>query len=64
MDLPRSTLRVMASGIYRMLFLSSFGSPSLSLGVYSLFSRIRALSYRYTILGYLFPPILDNSRFP
>ena len=48
MDLSRSTLRVMAGGIYRMLFPSGFRPsfpsrpPSLSLGAYSLFSRIHS----------------------
>jgi hypothetical protein len=33
MDLSRSTLRVMAGGIYRMLFPSGFRPPSVSVGV-------------------------------
>jgi hypothetical protein len=67
MDLSRSTLRVMAGGIYRMLFPPGFRPPSLSLGVYSLFSRILASSHGRTIiaiLAYLFPPTLDDSSFP
>ena len=45
MDLSRPTLRAIVGGIYRMLFPSGFRPslpsrpPSLSLGVYSLFSR-------------------------
>jgi hypothetical protein len=63
---------VMAGGIYGMLFPSSVQpslpsrSPSLSSGVYSLFSRIHISSHGRTviaILAYLFPPTLDDSRF-
>jgi hypothetical protein len=67
MDLSRSTLRVMAGGIYRMLFLSGFRPPSLSLGVYSLFSRIHVSSHGRTTIAIpacVFPPTLDDSRFP
>jgi hypothetical protein len=66
MDLSRSTLRVMAGGIYRMLFPSSFRPPSLSLGVYSLLSRIHVSSHGRTIIAIpacLFPPTLDDSHF-
>jgi hypothetical protein len=57
MDLSRSTLRAMAGGIYRMLFSSGFRPslpsrpPSLSLGVYSLFSRIHVSSHGRTIIA-------------
>jgi hypothetical protein len=73
MDLSRFTLRAMVGGIYRMLFPSGFRPslpsrpPSLSLGVYSLFSRIHVLSHGRTIIAItacLFPPTLDDSRFP
>ena len=58
MGLSRSTLRVIAGGIYKMLLSSR--PPSLSLGVYSLFSRIHISSHGYTIVvipAYLFPLI-------
>jgi hypothetical protein len=73
MDLSRSTLRAMAGGIWRMLFPSGFRPslpsrpPSLSLGVYSLFSQIHVSSHGRTIItipACLFPPTLDDSRFP
>ena len=57
MDLSRSTLWVMAGGIYRMPFPSGFRPslpsrpPSLSLGVYSLFSRIHVSSHGRTIIA-------------
>ena len=67
MDLSRSTLRAMAGDIYRMLFPSGFRPPSLSLGVYSHFSRIHVSSHGRTTIAIpacVFPPTLDDSRFP
>jgi hypothetical protein len=73
MDLSRSVLWVMALGVYGTRFptvhcpLLLTRPPSLSLGIYFLSSRTRALNYECTIITTspcLSPSTLDGSCFP
>jgi hypothetical protein len=67
MGLSRSTLRVMAGGIYRMLFPSGFRPPSLSLGVYSLFQpdpRLKPWTHHHCHPGLCLPAHIGRFPFP
>jgi hypothetical protein len=73
MDSSLSTLRIMARSIYRTMLPTGLRPRlpiyrrSLSLGVYSLFSRIDALNYKYTIIATrpcFSSSVLDRTRVP